>query len=278
VSVRDHGSLETLQPPADVDVAVMPDTVADLARMWPIRTLAAPFKRLIERKGGDPAVRHLAFHVRTRALGKVAPGEIAAWIDEFAARQALVPILIAIGPGLGDVDTARELSRLLRVRHVLLDDPLSLTEIAAAIAYSRLYIGASLHAYITSAAYEVPGVLVAKPARRKFRGFLEHIGRPDDLAREWTDAFQLGATRLNEAAPPRMPESVLSALDTHWDRILTAISDPHCKRANRMEFLRSYLRFGIDVNGPGWAIHPFLTRAARAASAIHRSTQGAAAS
>ncbi|GAB5377979.1 MAG: hypothetical protein AcusKO_44410 [Acuticoccus sp.] len=271
VSVRDTGSARTLAPPTDINVPIVPDTVADLARMWPAATLVAPFRDLLARKGADPAARHLAFHVRARALGDVPIAQLAAWLDGFAAGEGIVPILIAIGPGLGDCETVRELSHAMQGPHVVLDDPVSLREIAAAIAHARLYVGASLHAYITSAAYGVPAVLVARPARRKFGGFLAHVERPQDLAREWSDAFALGSERL--AAPrPRMPDTVPRALDAHWRAVDAALADPARRRGERGDFLRTYLRFALTANGPAWGLQPTLTHAGRAALAAAQTT------
>ncbi len=73
--------------------------------------------------------------------------------------------------------------------HVLLDDPLGLREIAAAIADAALYVGASFHGYVTAAVYDVPGVMVARPAFRKFGGFLRQTGRMQDLARRLASGF-----------------------------------------------------------------------------------------
>ena len=115
-------------------------------------------------------------HLRARSLGEIPLATVGGWIDEFARAHDLRPILIAIGPSLGDDADARDLSAHVATPHVLLDDPQSLNEIAAAIGSSRLYIGASFHGYVTAACYGKPGALVARPAHKKFSGLLEQTG------------------------------------------------------------------------------------------------------
>jgi polysaccharide pyruvyl transferase WcaK-like protein len=264
ISVRDRGGAELLAPPGDVSVDVVPDTVADLARMWPLPSLDDSFRNLIGRKGLSGDAAYLAFHVRNRSVANYPLATVGAWLDEFAAARGLVPILIAIGQSHDDAAIAREFSQHLRQPHVLLDDPTSLREITAAIAHARLYVGASLHGYVASAAYDVPGVLVARPAYRKFGGFLEHTGRREDLVRDWSEAFAAGARRLEEPALQRIPESVFAALDRHWTKVRAAIADPARKREERDCFLRSCLRLGAQADGPGWVLDAFLPRAGRA--------------
>ena len=68
LAVRDRGAVELLAAPADVPVEIVPDTVADIARIWSRQSLEAPFKALIARKGGDPAARYCALHFRVAPL------------------------------------------------------------------------------------------------------------------------------------------------------------------------------------------------------------------
>ncbi len=234
LSVRDQASVELLDVPPGVVTHVVPDTVAEIAKLWPRVSLGAAFRALLTRKGADSEANYLALHVRNRAIAGTG---IAPMIDAFCRAQELTPILVAIGPSLGDGATARDVAQKLAVAHVLLDDPASLAEIAAAIAHSRLYIGASLHGYITALAYEVPGRLVARPSYRKFQGFLDQVGREADLARDWPEAFVRPAQR-NPAA--LMAPSVFAALDAHWARLVEALAAPERKRKERRDFLRAW--------------------------------------
>lgn len=270
VSVRDRGGAALLAAPDDVAVLTVPDPIADLARMWPIASLKESFKALLQRKELDPQNRHMAIHVRNRSLGVTPLPVAAARLSDFAKAHGLIPILIALGRSHEDDVVAHALSQHIAAPHIVLDDAASLREVAAAIAHSDLYLGASLHGYITAAAYGVPGVLVARPAYRKFAGFLEHTQRPGDLVHDWDAALRLGATRLGDQSRAGMPDGVLSALDDHWERIADALSGPETKRAARADLLRTYLRFGTEAVGPGWLHRPLLPRAAASPTAATR--------
>jgi hypothetical protein len=128
-----------------------------------------------------------------------------------------------------------------------------------------MYVGASLHGYVAAAAYGVPAILVALPSYRKFQGYLDHIGRGEDLARDWHAAFDMAAGRVGEAHADRIPSRVHSALDRHWARLAGVFSDPAHKRPERLAYLRAWLRAGTQVGGPGWAHLPYARRHAGAA-------------
>jgi polysaccharide pyruvyl transferase WcaK-like protein len=255
VSVRDQASLDLLGPQEGLEAGIVPDTAIDLARMWPISTLEAAFKTLIERKAAPLDAKFLAIHVKERSLD-LGYAEIAAAIEQFSGSRGLVPLLVAIGPCHDDHIIARQIARHLRVAHVLLDDPVGLAEIAAAIAHSTLYLGSSLHGYITAAAFDVPGVIVARPALAKYAGFLAHIERPQDMAGDWRLAFELGAARL--AGPKRrgIPDTLFLSLDKHWDRIRAAITKPASLMAKRTRFLRHYVKHGAETRGASWLFEP----------------------
>jgi len=258
VSLRDTGSLELLEPPAGIAVDVVPDPVASIARLWPRRTLAEPFKNLLERKGAPRDARFLALHFRNRSLARFGTAAAAAAVEAFAKAQGLVPILVAVGQTHEDDVLAREIAGHMTIPHVLLDDPKELREIASVFGQSSLYIGASLHGYVAAAAYGVPAVLVAQPSYRKFQGFLDHTGRTQDLAKDWPSAFAIAQEHANETTA--MPGRVLEALDEHWRRIAQALCDPARRRGTRHDFLRQWLRRGAEAGGPAWPHLPYARR------------------
>jgi len=258
VSVRDRGGAELLAAPRSIDVSVVPDTIAELAALWPKETLAEIFHSLLERKKANPSERYLALHVRDRSVAGCSMSDLAARVDRFASDYRLTPLLVAVGRSHDDPRVARALARHLRGRHLLLDDPRGLREMTAAFAYSAIYIGASLHGYIASSAYGVPGVLVARPAYRKFAGFLEHTGRLEDLVRDWDHAFEIADARACEAHSTRIPSEAFAALDAHWTKIRLGIERPAAKRSERRAFLAALVRAGVEANGPEWALRPIL--------------------
>jgi hypothetical protein len=259
-SVRDKGSLELLAPLADSTVNVVPDPVAAIAQLWPRITLEAPFKNLLARKGATGDARYLAVHFRNRSLAKLGVPAAAAAIEAFSQAQGLVPILVAVGQTHEDNVLAREIARHLTAPHILLDDPLSLLEIASVFGHSSLYIGASLHGYITAAAYGVPAVLVAFPSYRKFQGFLDHTGRNEDLAKDWPHAFTIAGERANHPTP--LPNRVQDALDEHWRHIAQAFSEPAHRRTERHAFLQQWLKRAAEVGGNAWPHLPYTRRGA----------------
>lgn len=265
--VRDQGGAELLDSPADIPVAIIPDPVASIAELWTRQLLAPVFQSLIARKGGDPHARYMALHFRNRSLVRMGAAAAAALVDGFARVHDLCPILVAVGQTHADDILAREIASHLKITHIVLDDPVSLIEIAAAVASSCLYVGASLHGYVVAAAYGVPGVLVAQPSYRKFQGFLDHTGRQEDLVHSWQEAFGTAGERVRDTRTARIPQSVLDALDTHWNNIGEALSAPARKRNERRAFLRSWLSAGTDIGGLAWASLPFVRRRVAQSSA-----------
>ena len=259
-SVRDRGAVEFLSPPAGTDLQVAPDPLADLARMWPRRSLDSHFRDLLARKGAAAGQRFVSISPRSRSMAGLDLEAMARLVDGFATKEGLTPLLVCIGRAHEDDVAARALSDKLAAPHLCLDDPLSLREIAAALAGSSLYLGASLHGYIAAAAYDVPGAMVARPDYRKFSGFLDHVGRPADRVVGWPEAFERGSALLRQPAFRGVPETVLGAIDAHWDRIAHALTHPAAKAEARTAFLRAWARAGMAAGGGAWTSRAFIGR------------------
>jgi polysaccharide pyruvyl transferase WcaK-like protein len=261
VAVRDHHSRALLGEQHAMRVNVAPDTALELAALWPRRDLRTAFRRLMERKGMDSDRPLLAVHLRRMDPSEDGVAELAARITAFAASHGVMPALVAIGPDAGDARTHRQLSRHLGVAHLLLDDPLSLREIAALIAHAVYYVGNSLHGYVAAASYGVPGLLVAKPPARRFRGFLEQYGRPQDFARGWGEAFALTATRLQERPAATLPAAIVTGLDRHWAAVAACLALGRAADGEaRLAFLRHYMGLGHRRAGGAWSLLPVASR------------------
>jgi polysaccharide pyruvyl transferase WcaK-like protein len=262
VSVRDAASLEHLGPTGGATVAVVPDTAVDVARLWPRERLAATFAGLLDRKGVAAGGRFLSLHVKARST-ELSPEAMAERIGAFAAAHGLVPVLVPLGLCHHDDVTVRRIGRHVPGPVVVVDDPQSLEEIAAVIANASLHLGSSLHGYITSAAYDVPSLLVARPALPKFSGFLAHTGRPQDLVGSWEEAFAGAPARLAEPVTgPLVPASVHTALDAHWARVVAELAAPRANMLQQARFLRSFVQRGIGVSGWSWLFAPPFDRSA----------------
>jgi hypothetical protein len=235
-------------------------TPIGLAALWPRRDLRPAFRQLMERKGLDGDRPLLVVHLRRKDLSEDGVAELAARITAFAASHGVVPALVAIGPDAGDAPAHRQLSRHLGIEHLLLDDPISLREIAALIAHAVFFVGNSLHGYVAAAAYGVPGLLVAKPPARRFRGFLEQYGRPQDFARGWDEAFALAAPRLAERGAA-LPAAVIAGLDRHWAGVAACLALGQATGAEaRLAFLKHYMRLGQQRAGAAWSFLPVQSR------------------
>jgi hypothetical protein len=267
LSVRDRGSARLLAAPPDASLSIVPDPIAELARVWPKPGLSGAYRALLQRKGVPSDARLMAIHVRNRSMIGTSAAALGTMLGAFARSHDLTPILIAVGASHDDPAVARWLAPHLGRSAILLDDPVSLREVTAAFAHSAIYFGASLHGYIASAAYDVPGILVARPAYHKFSGFLEHAGRMQDLARDWTEALRLAAQRQREPPCSRIPPEVFAALDRHWEAVNAAMQAPQEHGDARRAFALELLRYGIRTAGPGWAMQPALNRLMRSAAA-----------
>lgn len=218
VAVRDAASAAFL---GAAGVQVVPDTALGLARLWNKVGLAVEFRQMLERTGADGAARFLAVHVKERSVAGPVEG-LAPLLDAFCTKAGLVPVLIGIGACHGDDVATDRLAAAMTGPRVNLSRPLGLREIAAAIAYSQGYVGASMHGYVTAAAYGVAGVIVGKPKLVKMAGLLAHLGRPQDEAADWAGALALAETFKGQP----LPAPVGQALDAHWRAVGEGFTRP----------------------------------------------------
>lgn len=268
LSLRDAGSIRMAGLVGDA-TATVPDPILGLAGVWPLASLEGDWERLCGRLGLPRPDRVLAVHARRRSLGGEPADALAQGLAEAARALGLTPVMIGLGTAHGDDRTARELADGLAARGVhaiALARPDGLREVAALLAHARAYAGSSLHGYVAAAAYGVPGLLVARPAYRKFDGLVGHLGRESDRVPGWREAL----ARLPEAAAqPRrpLPSHVADQLARHWDRIAEAFrSGAEPRRRQRLDFAALAFAEGLDRDGPNWAMTPFTTPQDRAAA------------
>lgn len=218
VAVRDVASAGFLGADA---AKVVPDTALGLARLWNKAGLGVEFRQMLERTGADGAARYVAVHVKERSVAGPVEG-LAPLLDAFCAKTGLVPVLIGIGACHGDDVATDRVAAAMMGPKVNLARPVGLREIAAAIAWSEGYMGASMHGYVTAAAYGVAGVIVGRPRLVKMAGVLAHLGRPEDEAGDWADALALA----EGFGRREMPASVGQALDAHWRALGEGFTKP----------------------------------------------------
>jgi polysaccharide pyruvyl transferase WcaK-like protein len=259
VAVRDRGSAKFLAATGSSrDSFVVPDSAAEIASLWSRAELAADFKMMLERRGAAVG-RYVAIHLKERSLDEPVD-QLARRLDAFASATGLVPILVALAACHDDHLAGRRLAAHLQCPAVLLDEPLGLREIAATIAWSDLYVGASLHGYITAFAYGTPAVLIARPNLPKHDGFLEHVERAADLVLNWEAGL---ATALIRSSAPRqsgLPRRLAERLDAHWLAIAKAMNAPAGNRLARAALLRTLIKGALAESGWSWVLKPFIGR------------------
>lgn len=255
VAVRDEASAR-LARPAYPAVTSVPDTAIDISRMWPLSSLMPAWRDIGARLGWTDRP-YAAFHLRAKPGDDARIIEVSRQIDAFCIKQNLDAVLVAIGDDLGDGATARALQAAMATPATIVDGTASLREVAATIAHARLFMGGSLHGYITAAAYAVPGVIVTDHPQAKFAGFLDWMERPDDLARSWTEACRAMSARLQLSSRPQVPTAVGAALDRHWQSVAEMVHSPARRRRERAAFLRQMTGRSVDRHGMNWLLDAF---------------------
>lgn len=240
LSVRDTASAASLDAPKALTMHVCPDPVLQLAEIWPKQSLADEFRTLLERSSADPEATFIAVHAKERSL-RGRPESLAITIEKFCKSRGVVPILIGIGACHGDDIICQRICAALDIPHVDMSRPGGLREIAAAIAHCAVYMGASMHGYITAAAYGVPGAIVGRPRLDKVAGLLGHLERRGDEARDWDEALGKAAIRL-ETGKTRIPDAVSEAITRHWSHVRDALSTSERQVAVDRTFLEYTLK------------------------------------
>lgn len=240
-SVRDSGSARMLRDATGVAPDIVPDTIAAIARIWPRQSLAPLVARFRTQHGISPQQGLMAVHVRDRSLSGTSAQALARDLDETAQALGLRVVLFALGRAHDDEVTAASVARHMVTRPIILDAPESLRMVAAVLAHSALYVGASLHGFIVAHAYGVPSWLVTRPAYGKFSGYLDWIEAPQAACADWDGALRYVRGGQNGAVTG-LPPSVTEALSAHWRHIAALTRDgPLPSRANARKALMQAL-------------------------------------
>ena len=262
VAVRERISANLLVTQNVDRIHIVPDTAIDISNMWPKEHLQKIFYELALRESLDVKHDYAVIHLR-RNLGSEDIRMVAGLLDEFMTAQGLTPLIVSISHIMNDSRMATEFAQHLRSPYKLLSNFTSLKEIAACIACSKIYLGTSLHGYVTASAYDIPGVIIANSAHRRFSGFQEHIGRPRDLARTWRDGLNTAQEHLAAGGIKIISNPVRTLLDEHWNRVESVLNNPLAGSDRRYQFLCDYLRYGILQEGVEWGLEPGITKVFR---------------
>lgn len=242
VSVSDAASRSYLldcakEAPA---IAVVPDTIVDIALLWPRGSLLPQFEALAVRSGWRRPARSIAFHLRDLPQQPVA--DIAGQVTRMAGALDCVPILLSGDTAGDDGALARAVAASLAVPHLLVDRPSSLRETAACLAFADFYVGSDRHGFLTSFAYGNRGLLVDAAAPSWLTAILPADLIPVVTCADWAqapDALQGVAARAVMPWAVSL-EAARRALDAHWDQVAACLAAPASDyAARRHEFIRA---------------------------------------
>ena len=232
ISFRDSRSADRAAALTKNIVNVVPDTAFDISRMWPE----------LKREHEDPS-GYAVFHINSRYGG--APEEIASAISNFSCKTKLSVVLLPIGPCHGDIEYSQQISKIASVPCEVFGN-FELRGFAELLANAEIYIGSSMHGFITAASYSVPCALVLnKNYMAKFEGVLESLGLGNDrIFYSWesatADAFTLGAPN------PEGLSEIFERLDVHWNTINSIINGVTKKKELSTSFIYSF--FSVSSN------------------------------
>ena len=243
-SVRDFESRRLLEEAGvSPDMGVVPDTAVEISRLWTEAEISAAYEDAFRHRGKRVPARAAAFHVNARLAGED-PAVVAGRIDRICARLGASPILLAIGPSHGDVETQRLVASRMASDPLLVEKPRSLREVAACVGRSEVYVGSSLHGMITACSFGRRCILVSAREDHKYGGFLDHLGLAEWEVRSWARAEGRLDALLRAPAEcwERALERVTPTLDEHWHGLRGALLSGAKDPTGRREALDSFGR------------------------------------
>ena len=252
VSVRDQKSLDNLDAPEDVDVVLVPDTIFSLPELWPKNGLKERFRTLVREHGGSVTKRYMAVHVKARSLDRDYKF-MAEQLDGFSSKMQVIPVLLALGHCHDDHLAADKISDLMTVSHLNFARLTSLADVAATLAGSCAYVGASMHGYITAVSYGNPARIIGKPDLPKNRAVTKMLNREQDFLGSWEAALDLPLSWMQEDASATLAliaDDIVPRLDQHWTTIGQIIREGDDARVVfRNRLARLLLRYQIRHSG-----------------------------
>lgn len=243
-SVRDFESRRLLEEAGvSPGMGVVPDTAVEISRLWTGAEISAAYEDAFRHRGRGVPGRTAAFHVNARLAGED-PGGVAGRIDRICARLGASPILLAIGPSHGDVETQKLVASKMASDPLLVEKPGSLREVAACVGRSEVYVGSSLHGMITACSFGRRCVLISAREDHKYGGFLDHLGLSEWEARSWARAEERLDALLKAPSEnwERALDRVTPTLDKHWNNLREALLSGAKGGTGKREALDSFGR------------------------------------
>ena len=214
---RDKPSVALAQSLARKEIHLVPDTALDISRMWPYGKAQA-----------EPSEKYIIAHINKRYGGR--PEEAAKALDTLARKTGFAIVLLPIGPCHGDIEYSQMVSGMME-EPVSIFSNFRLQAFAHAIAGSELYIGSSMHGFITALSYQVPARLVlGQQVFSKFYGVLDAARlSTGGISRTWLNAVAQEGPQ--ERIEKRSLDDIFERLDRHWAAIGKVLAEGHSASA-----------------------------------------------
>lgn len=202
---RDCKSVEFARFLTKKAVYCTPDTAFDLCRVWPRLESIRPISK-----------RYFVVHVNERYGGSAEC--VAMSLDKITDDLGIAVVLLPIGPCHGDIKYAEKVASLMS-NEVHLVRQLDVYLFAQYIANSEMYLGSSMHGFISALSYGVKASLVLNSnPMAKFRGVISAAGFPKEyFFSSWLNA----SARLSDVTAIEASQLSLihKKLDLHWNNI-----------------------------------------------------------
>jgi hypothetical protein len=222
-AVRDSYSKEYLSRYSSADISVIPDIGFGISRIWSLDDL----KRSLSTSGRTGVAQpYLSVACRKRDVGDV--DLLVQSVSRLALDRGIRRVmLIAASPCQGDDVLMERVLRAFKfgsreVRCEALVDA-SIVSITAALAFSTMHMGNSLHGGVIASCYGIPTIWVSQIASRgnsKILGALRWTSNKAGLAAGWQDISSIAA----ELSSSKVENDRDALLEMHWRRVIREVS------------------------------------------------------
>lgn len=225
LSFRDEESLKIASQFTTKKINVVPDTAFEVANMWPINN--------------NQNNNYIAINLNQRYHSPI--NITAKYIDKLSKYTGLPVKICIIGDCHGDLTFSNNVIKELTCRNKIVRTS-SLLDIAHLIGNAALFLGSSMHGFITALSYKTPALLVLneKPMH-KFIGLTKVVGINDDvICKSWADAFNkidnpslIGIQNIN---------NIQKKLNTHWENTISTQMGQNSVNENLFRNWESFIK------------------------------------
>jgi polysaccharide pyruvyl transferase WcaK-like protein len=241
ISLRDNQSKDIIKGIIkDTDkINVVPDTALEINEMWPFKN--------------ESINNDVCINLNERYHGDIK--ETAKWVELIANKTNLNIKFIVIGDCHGDLDFTKKVANEIKCNKIIVESN-NLKKVAHTIANSKLFLGSSMHAFISAISYGVPAFLVLKEnPKHKFKGLLDLCDLEYNCL---CTSFENCYNNLDKPASITLNtrENIKIKLDNHWKAIndifksgVPTKNTTYCKNYIRTLSKinkKNFLRRGVD--------------------------------